>query len=397
MTDIFGLAGFAAAQKNAAVLSGNGSAADNVAAQKMIAAAEGVARAAQFRVWDARLAGAIAGKRRCKVAIVGDSIVAGFGAADTNQGNRAFSFPTRLAERLAVQGIPVNTASFWGSASRHADADYDPRLVRGNGWVIDPFSVRSLGGPVWYNNSTTNPLAFSPPGTFDSADVYAITNTTAQGQITIDIGGATLATVNLLGTAALIKTTVTFPRTTNPTLNIRRVDASGSVRVTAAVLFDSLNPAVEIYNCGQSGATAGDAAANTNPWEPRPALRAVAPDLTLIGFGSNDENPANNVSQATFAANLRLVRDDALLSGDVAHFTQPPASTGLTTIALQDQYADVIRAVAVEKGLPVIDVYRAIGSYARGNALGEYYDILHPGAAGHIRLARLFERALVRP
>lgn len=345
--------------------------------------------------FEALLAGVRKGKRRLKFAICDDSVGAGYGSDDTNAGVRATSYPSQLAAILAARGIAVNTASFWGSASRQNDAGYDPRLVRGNGWVIDPFSVRSLGGPVWYNNSTTNPLSFSPAGAFDSADVYAITNTSAQGQITIDVGGGTLATVNLLGPAALTKTTVTFPRTTNPTLNIRRVDASGSTRVSAAVLFDTTTPAVEIYNCGQSGATSVDAVSSQNPWEYRSALAVVAPDVTAIGFGRNDINPINNVSVAQYKNNIELIHQTAALSGDVIHMTHSPGKeAGLKPYGEQNLYAEARRELAVKYNTPLLDLYAMFGTYERGNSRGLYYDTLHPGLAGSNYIAAALDRLL---
>lgn len=364
--------------------------------------ADGVARGVQYTyrapIFAAKLAGVLAGKTRAKIAVAGDSIVAGFGANDTAEGVRARSWPTRLAERLTAMGIPASAASSWGSAARQNDANYDPGLVRGAGWVIDPFSVRSFGGPVWYNNSTNTAISQTRTGTFDGADIYTISNTSNQGTLTVDIGGATLATINALGPAAFVKTTVSFARGANPTVNVKRDAASpanASTRVIGIVPFDTLNPVVEIYNGGWSGATTNDGSGAGNPWDYKNALQAIAPDLTLIGFGSNDENPTNNISVDAFAANLRLIRNAARLSGDVIHLTQPPASTGLTTIALQDQYAEAHRIVAAELGLPMVDFYKAFGSYTLGNARGLYYDIIHPGNAGAVFMARLVANAIL--
>ena len=343
----------------------------------------------------ARLAQVRAGAGRARIAVIGDSTVAGFGAGDADSGNRALAWPTLLARFFEADGIPANTASFWGSAGRQGDAGYDPRLVRGNGWATDPFSVTSFGGPVWYNNSTTEGLAFSPIGTFDRADIYTVRNTT-QGMMTVDIGGATLATINAAGTAALVKTSVSFARGADPTLRIRRDAASGSAstRVVGAVLYDSVQPAVEIYNGGWSGVTAANLNAAANPWDYRTALSTIAPDLTLCLVGLNDMNPANAVSVATYAENRRQVLAAARLSGDAIELLPNPASVALTPLATQAGYVEAARAVAREAGVPVVDLPAAFVSYTAGLARGLYHDIIHPGSAGQWVIAREAYKAI---
>ena len=358
-------------------------------AQEQVAALE-----AQLPRWKAngflaRLAQVRAGTGRARIVVAGDSTVAGFGAGNADVGNRALSWPTLLAAFFEADGIVANTASFWGTAGRQNDAGYDPRLVRGSGWVADPFSVTSFGGPVWYNNSSTEALAFSPMGTFDRADIYTVSNTT-QGVMAVDIGGATVATIDAAGSPGLVKTSVSFARGIDPTLRIRRDAASGgaSVRVVGAVLHDSQRPAVEIYNGGWSGVTAANLNAAANPWDYRAALATIAPDLTLTLVGLNDMNPANVVSVASYAENRRQVLAAARLSGDAIELLPNPASAALTPLATQADYVEAARAVAREAGVPVVDLPAAFVSYAAAAARGLYYDIIHPGSAGQWLIAR---------
>lgn len=343
----------------------------------------------------ARLAKVRAGAGRARIAVTGDSTVAGFGAGDAAAGERALAWPTLLAAFFEADGIAANTASFWGSGGRHSDAAYDLRLVRGAGWVADPFGVTSFGGPVWYNNSTTEPLAFSPPGTFDRADIYTIRNA-PQGVMTVDIGGATLATINASGAPALARTSVSFARTAGPTLRVRRDAASGSAstRVVGAVLHDSERPAVEICNGGWSGVTAGHLVASGNPWDYRAALSAIAPDLTLTLVGLNDMNPANAVSVATYADNRRELVAAARAWGDAIEMLPNPAAAALAPLATQARYVEAARRVAREADVPCVDLPAAFVSYAVGQARGLYHDIIHPGSAGQWLIAREAYKAI---
>jgi len=64
-------------------------------------------------------------------------------------------------------------------------------------------------------------------------------------------------------------------------------------------------------------------------------------------------------------------------------FTQTDPNAGLASVLTQDAYNQAIRGLAVTNNIPLIDIYSRWQSYAVSNAVGLYYDQIHPNGQGY--------------
>ena len=100
----------------------------------------------------------------------------------------------------------------------------------------------------------------------------------------------------------------------------------------------------------QSGQTAEWAAANVSAW-----LKKLNPECAVILFGTNDLTRSDVKS---YEKNMRAVVDACLKNGTVVILTTIPPRAGMEEKA--KAYAEVVRALAAEKKLPLIDYYADI-------------------------------------
>jgi lysophospholipase L1-like esterase len=150
------------------------------------------------------------------------------------------------------------------------------------------------------------------------------------------------------------------------------------------VLGKFLGSRFEVRNFGVSGATLlkkGD-----KPYWTLPEFQAVTdfdPQVVILKLGTNDSKPQNWKYGSEFATDLRAMLD---------HFAGLPAGPkiwiclpvpvyetrwGINEATVKDEIIPVIQRVAAEKGVPTIDLHRALSDRP------EYFpDKIHPNAAG---------------
>ena len=182
-------------------------------------------------------------------------------------------------------------------------------------------------------------------------------------------------------------------------------------------LTERLGRPVRVINAGVRGNTTAMAAARFE----REVL-AVRPDLLVIQFGINDATidvwqkpPATRprVALANYVANLRnfasaarahgarviLMTPNPLgwtpqlkeLYGHPPYEVSDPDSLNLNLT----QYAAAMRALAVERKLPLVDVRRAHETWMGGAAEPLVADGMHPSQRGHELVAQLLADAIV--
>lgn len=278
-----------------------------------------------------------------RLALVGDSTVAGRGAitADSYAGARPFTQAEQLAKYLTSAGIRANCNSFFGngvfgttSAIYNA---YDPRVS----WTGFGTSGSFTMAGQMLEASGAASFLFQPAAGVNLTDYefYYLDNGAG---ISIDVGGAGTVTVPTTPTGVIRKTTLTAAASNGV---FRAQWVSGNARIGGVVCTNSTLPEVTVVSMGAAGW-----GANTVPgWgstTTRASLVLFEPDLTIIRVGYNDWTGSFNAT--TFTTNLTNFVVSAQTTGDVIIEVSPYAGLGGTaTIATMNALRTAALNVAI--------------------------------------------------
>ncbi len=164
-----------------------------------------------------------------------------------------------------------------------------------------------------------------------------------------------------------------------------------------AALGRLLGPRFEVKNLGVNGATLlkrGDI-----PYWDLPEFRtlgAFAPQAVVIKLGTNDSKPENWKFQNEFPNDLRAMIDYFRgLPGQPKIWICYPAPVyetrwGITEAVVKGEIIPIIKLVAWEKAVPIIDLHRALSGRP-----DLFPDKIHPNAAGAAEIARTVHAALL--
>lgn len=350
-----------------------------------------------FSKFTAKLAAVAAGVGRCKVAIVGDSTVAGEGGGSGGGSNLtnayASAWPARFTSLLQARGISTTHASRFGDGGNQRFGTglgtYDARVTMGTGWVPDTTLLDTVGGsPI--KCTGTGVMAFTPTEQFDTCDIYYVTFP-GHGSINANLDGGANTLINASQASAIRKTTITGTLGAH-TVNLTGV--SGTVYLVGIDCYNAASPQVSVWNFGRRGGKTTDFIPATNSaWIASNVFPVIQPDFTIYGLGINDSFSSVSPTDTTTAVSTAI--DLARQTGDIAIVTQLPANVANITLDKQEGTVAAVRALAVTKNVPMFDLYARRGSYAASSPLGHYWDWVHQTKQGYADVARFVDRALV--
>lgn len=358
----------------------------------------------QLPHWNKALAKVMSGKGNARVLFVGDSITQGYYSTNSGSGDmQKLSFPTQFANILNSVGILANANTLTGGANSDRSVSASSLLSYGS-WVYASTSGGLGGYPFMGAGAGAGTFSYSPGVPVDTFKIWYLTLPGA-GQLTYVIDGGSPTNINQNVSASYTSTTVTVPFGIH---TIAFTSTGGGVTnafITSVEAYDSAKSQVLVYNAGWSASRTSDWTDNTSPWSPRNAMATFAPDVAVVCLQINDM--INNVSLATYSANLQLIITALQTGGntDVVLMTENHTNTADSnpyTEAQQLAYANVVRALALTNsncalvtGLPVIDSFDNFVSYAFQNTHlgmmynhGSYPNDLHPNFYGHALMAR---------
>jgi lysophospholipase L1-like esterase len=321
----------------------------------------------------------------------GESTTAGVGASD-----RQHAYPDRLAYWLSQLDpqLPARTDSVFGIQGFSSSGYFAQNpLISGTNWIATT-GLNSIGGSPFKNSVDTSPLVFNPGTTFDRIEIFYWKSPSGVDDLTVDIGGGTLATLTGTGAAAYASATVNCTRGQN-TVNIRRAGNPGTQAAVFKIrCYDSTDPRVEVWNAGVGGSPSSFWATSSNGLapgcDPIHAIQTVAPDIFIFDDGINDVN--NGTAIATYRANVQTVINAALPTASVILMAPNPTSAG--DLTAQNQ---VLKELAIANGCVFMDLFnRWGGSTASFAALGFNYDTYtHPNTLGYDNKAEWIARTIL--
>lgn len=344
--------------------------------------------------WRAALGNVLAGGGRAKLACIGDSTTAGYGAGSPSYAAAyAGSYPSRLIPLLTKNLVTCADNSVFGTKrinnapTNPSYNSYDARVTYGTGWAPSDFTM--LGGGFHnFTGASPGTLSFTPAGQFDTIEFYYAKNT-GFGDFTANVdGGASLGTVTTsAATAAQGKTTFTVAKNTH-TINVNAA-GNGRVALMAIRTFDSTASYIDLLQMATYGGTVGDIIDASAPFSALNNFATYAPDLSIICLTINDANAG--VPIPTYTSRLQSVITAAKAVGDVILMAGVPVQ--LDNAAA---YITACKSLALTNNTPFISLPGRWVSYASANPLLMYADTVHPSARGYSDVALFVSDVLER-
>lgn len=346
--------------------------------------AEGVTRLptqAPLLNWRKAVANVRTGAGRGKLLFIGDSTTMGAGAGTGGASylNAAFprSLPARVASILNDTFVPAQLQSIWGSQAANTYvtySTYDTRTVFGTGWAMSGGGTLGANFIRFTSGGGVATFAFTPTAICDGVTIYYY-QATGQGSFTVNVdGGASLGTTSTAGSTLYTSVSHTFAAGTH-TININAQN-NGSLFIGGIVPSLSTTPAIDVISGAWYGSVAGTFASG-GLFGPLTAMRAIAPDCTLINLTINDSNGGTDLG--SYRARLATIIEAAQESGDVLLMAGPPSDSVSALNGTLGQYIAVLYDLAAEYSCGVVDLPRRWGSYDAIQPYFPYTDTMHPG------------------
>lgn len=319
---------------------------------------------------------------------IGDSLTAGWGAKDIVGGgggagdinyNRQKSWVQQLSVLLNAAGILCRADAVFGNgnSTNNTAAEYaaaNPQVTFGTGWGI--LVNETAGGGIFEQNTNGQPMTVTPEVATDSIEYYIVGNP-GGGTATITDANGTLTggVIAAAGDGLTTKYTATRTPSTLP-ISIQKT-GGGTLYVCSGAPFNSAAPRLELWNMGWGGSTAQSWLINTNSWNPRNRITALAMHQATITLGANEAFAGT--AAATYQANLqsiinaiigttacRLNKTAGTLAGDKTGFDPP------------DAYRTAIDTLDTNNSL-----VPGVNFYALAKASADYNDLIHRTEAGY--------------
>ena len=324
-----------------------------------------------------------------QVVAMGDSITEGLFASDYN--TRSWLALVRAGLQSSLGNGGRGLAPFY----RNAGSGLVPYWQLTGAW--DSFSNPEYGpfGFARYGSGAGSRAEIDLIG--DTAEIYQVLSpfglaSNAVGAATWQVDGGPATPFNSFA-PGFTNATLTIALGTNgphtlrinvPTPSGKSVGLWGAEGRTGAT-------GVRVHNIGRSGTRAGQA---SNP-NARSYLRQLAPDLTLIGFSSNDYSTQTDTN--TYRTNVMdLINEAKLGGGSVLLIGGNPRFIGTTALP-QSAYHNILRELAYSMDCAFLDMLERWGDTNTQRAFGFSSDNVHPNDFGHADQAGVLLPALLTP
>jgi len=330
------------------------------------------------------------------VICIGDSTTQGSNGLTPNNSIQN-SWVRRLADLLTSSGIQAGWQNCFGDHQTTVNQSStiqlnDPRIgAFPAGWVlsVSGFGLAGPGpgGQFFANNSTTNPLTFTPSVQTDTLEVYYL-DVTGYDPFLVKTGASGTTTPTTGGTAGITGSNLVKKLVSTYTLgsNVWTVQRSGSGTSTFVVglsAYNSAAPEISLWNMGCGSQKVSYWTASTNFWDTLRQLTdtngaITGAPLAIINIGVNDWLQSTNTS--SFNQSLSLLVSKLQSGGtDVLLVVPIPSSTALYQ---QGQIISQIYQVAASQGCAVVDLTTRWVSQSISSAL--YGDAaIHPSYTGY--------------
>lgn len=314
------------------------------------------------------------------ILINGDSTVNGFGTTLATANSHRRGLPAVMARSLRQFGIHAHFNGFCGDqAVGTANVTTNiPNLTLGAGVTTD--FAGSIGTNFFKINGAGS-LSWTGTEAFDTVYVDYITTNASGGDLVVDIGGGTLATLASLQAGGVYTSgPIALGSLAVHTVNVKRAGgATIQGNLIAIRCYNSANPGVLIMAVGGGGKKTSDLI-QTGNYGYANTYAMMAPDLVICGEQINDWD--NDVTVATHAANIATMITQSKNAGnsDVILLDGPRSRSSVATLAVQDAYHASDIASAAAGSVPMISLWDVFGPNDNSTA----QNLTYLDAVGHL-------------
>jgi hypothetical protein len=351
-----------------------------------------------------------------RVAIVGDSVVAGQGAfaAAVFAGSRLWNMEHFMATTLTAKGLAAHDNSWFGEngesyTSANGKFLADPRLSVGATDASSGDISTVCGGPLWVTSNHANSstltdgfVAFAAGVTSTNVDVYFCNanaptyqaSTGAGPQNSVLLAAPTL--VNGLPTRANAIQRATYTAASATNIFYAWKSAGGNFRVLGMDVYNSAAYGVSIWNLGRAGSKTGDYIVGVNDYDYLFNVSSMQPDLVIYQVPVINDVLALT-PLASFSSNIQTYITQILSTGktDLVLSVDNPIRIDSGSLALQRTYCAEVKRLAYVNGLNFIDINNRWVSQEICNVLGYYADDRHPRDIGYADIGSAYANFLL--
>lgn len=336
--------------------------------------------------------------RNVTVLFIGDSTTAGVGADPTGitdvNGSRPYSVPLKAKDWLNSNGVAAIAESVAGDNNVGTTTlnSYRPD-VEITGTTSTSSRSPTMGGVMLRRSDAAAYINFTTSIPVDTVR-FAYPKASGFGTLQLLIDNVAHSTYSGVATsdehAIQVVTGLSLA-----THKIGFSTASGTAHGPALIqAWDSSKNTVQIINAGARNWKTSDWVVDTYPSNPKRAVPAAAPDVTVIDIGINDYRQSGTTI-ATATANIQSIINSVVAVGSKVILVVPNGISGYNTATdawSQSAVLTMYQGLAASNpGVVLIDapaVYYAAGlgavnpaTHASLSAAGYMYDSFHPKAA----------------
>lgn len=314
------------------------------------------------------------------ILVNGDSTVNGFGTTLATANSSRRNLPAVMARSLRQFGIHAHFNGFCGDQAVGTAnvTTNNPNLVLGSGVTTD--FAGSIGTNFFKINGA-GALSWTGTEPFDTVYVDYITTNASGGDLEVDIGGSSLATLaSLQATGVYTSGPIALGSLAVHTVNVKRAGgATIQGNVIAIRCYNSANPGVLLMTVGGGGKTTASLT-QTGSYGYANTYAVMAPDLVICGEQINDWTAS--VAVATHAANIATMITQSKNAGnsDVILLDGPRSRASVATLAVQDSYHASDIASAAAGSVPMISMWDAFGPNDNSTA----QNLVYLDTVGHL-------------
>lgn len=336
----------------------------------------------------------------------GDSTTGGFGAGTTvglnyndnayrsNAGSQAAVLLNSRIQRATRDSV-FGTSNAVAGGSGVTYPVFDPRVTFGAGWAAGDGAATFGGGYFQATTTTAGTLDFQPERPFNRFIVFYPKASSGTTNLVVQVDGsaAGYAAISNNGASSVGSTSYTITgAAANHKISFTSPNAAVNAWVNGIICWDSENPGIIVCVAGAAGGTAAQLA-SAGGFSTLEMMALVAPDLTIINCTINDQN--GQPAAATYAANMAIIMDKALLSGDVIMLVNSPNTNAGFSNGYLTTVTPLLQSACDTRSVNMIDLRDHLGyTWAIANAAG-YMDPttgVHPNAIGEsVKLDSFFK------
>lgn len=266
---------------------------------------------------------------------------------------------------------------------------YNPQTALGTGWSQ---AGATFGGEFIVGAAgAAGRFGYTPATSIRAFNLYYAISASGNTAVTVYVDGVLVDTFSAVGANGFGQKSYTV----TPGIHLLEVGAgaTGSANIIGFETFD--NSATPTFINGAAGsATMAIINTVTAPFSYANVSVSLVPDLVWLYATINDSGTGTTEANYYTAVETFVARYPS--ANGILTAGYPSSTNSAATSGVLDTYATTLQKIATDYGWSFFDFRQVFGgSNVKTQALGYYYDVSHPNAAGAVAASAAFRNFLV--